>query len=81
MSFFSLTGDLMESTRILLEAHEIPTHWYNIAADLPTPPAPPLLPDGSPARPEQLGAIFPPTIIEQEMSSPVIEWTRPCRGV
>ncbi|MDR0673543.1 MAG: TrpB-like pyridoxal phosphate-dependent enzyme [Zoogloeaceae bacterium] len=58
----------MESTRILLEAHEIPTHWYNIAADLSSPLAPPLLPDGTPARPEQLAAIFPPAIIEQEMS-------------
>ncbi|MDR0528952.1 MAG: TrpB-like pyridoxal phosphate-dependent enzyme [Zoogloeaceae bacterium] len=58
----------MESTRVLLEAHEIPTHWYNIAADLPSPPAPPLLPDGAPAGPGQLGAIFPPAIIEQEMS-------------
>ncbi|MDR2690163.1 MAG: TrpB-like pyridoxal phosphate-dependent enzyme [Azoarcus sp.] len=59
----------MESTRILLEAHEIPTHWYNIAADLPSPLAPPLLPDGTPATPEQLSAIFPPAIIEQEMSA------------
>jgi tryptophan synthase beta chain len=58
----------MESTHILLEANEIPTHWYNIAADLPSPPAPPLLPDGTPARPEHLSAIFPPAIIEQEMS-------------
>ncbi|GHT88641.1 tryptophan synthase beta chain [Betaproteobacteria bacterium] len=59
----------MESTRILLEANEIPSHWYNIAADLPVPPSPPLGPDGTPARPEQLAAIFPPAIIEQEMSS------------
>lgn len=58
----------MESTRILLEAYEIPTHWYNMAADLPAPPAPPLMADGSVARPEQLGAIFPPAIVEQEMS-------------
>ncbi|MDR0701345.1 MAG: TrpB-like pyridoxal phosphate-dependent enzyme [Azoarcus sp.] len=62
----------MEPTRILLEAHEIPTHWYNIAADLSAPPAPPLLPDGSPASQEQLGAIFPPKIIEQEMSA--VRW-------
>ena len=59
----------MESTRILLEANEIPTHLYNIAADLPVPPSPPLGPDGAPARPEQLAAIFPPAIIEQEMST------------
>jgi len=59
----------MESTRILLEAYEIPTHWYNIAADLPAPLSPPLLPDGTVARPEQLEMIFPPTIVEQEMST------------
>ncbi|MDR1423873.1 MAG: TrpB-like pyridoxal phosphate-dependent enzyme [Azoarcus sp.] len=59
----------MESTRILLEAHEIPTHWYNIVADLPSPPAPPMAPDGTPAKPEQFAAIFPPAIIEQEMSA------------
>ncbi|MCL2161999.1 MAG: TrpB-like pyridoxal phosphate-dependent enzyme [Betaproteobacteria bacterium] len=58
----------MESTRILLEAHEIPTHWYNIAADLPAPPAPSLLPDGSVAQAEQLEVIFPSAIVEQEMS-------------
>ncbi|MDX9837576.1 MAG: TrpB-like pyridoxal phosphate-dependent enzyme [Azoarcus sp.] len=59
----------MEATRIHLEANDIPTHWYNIAADLPTPPAPPLGPDGQPATPEQMSAIFPDAIIEQEMSA------------
>ena len=33
--------------RINLEPEEIPTHWYNVAADLTNPPAPPLAPDGS----------------------------------
>jgi tryptophan synthase beta chain len=58
----------MESIRILLESHEIPTHWYNIAADLSTAPPPPLGPDGKPATVDKLEAIFPPAIIEQEMS-------------
>ncbi|MDR1076245.1 MAG: TrpB-like pyridoxal phosphate-dependent enzyme [Xanthomonadaceae bacterium] len=58
----------MDSTSILLEANDIPTQWYNIAADLPKPLAPPLGPDGQPAKVEQLAAIFPPAIIEQEMS-------------
>ncbi len=58
----------MENTRILLEQNEIPTHWYNIVADLKTPPAPPLGPDGQPATPEQMGVIFPGAILEQEMS-------------
>ncbi|THF63827.1 TrpB-like pyridoxal phosphate-dependent enzyme [Pseudothauera nasutitermitis] len=60
---------MTEPTRILLDENEIPTHWYNVVADLPTPPAPPLGPDGNPATPEQMGAIFPGAILEQEMSA------------
>jgi len=59
---------MSEPTRILLEEHEIPTHWYNIAADLSTPPAPPLGPDGKPIDPSAMAAIFPEPILEQEMS-------------
>ena len=55
--------------RINLEPEEIPTHWYNVAADLVNPPAPPLAPDGNPVSPEQMGAIFPMPILEQEMSA------------
>ncbi|MDR1989062.1 MAG: TrpB-like pyridoxal phosphate-dependent enzyme [Acidobacteriaceae bacterium] len=55
-------------TKILLEEHDIPTHWYNIVADMTTPPAPPLGPNGQPVPPEALGAIFPGAILEQEMS-------------
>lgn len=56
-------------TKILLDENEIPTHWYNIIPDMPTPPAPPLGPDGKPIQPEALAAIFPPAILEQETSS------------
>ncbi len=56
------------NTRILLEQSEIPTHWYNIAADLSTPPAPPLGPDGQPVSVEKMAEIFPMNILEQEMS-------------
>ncbi|GAB6049846.1 TrpB-like pyridoxal phosphate-dependent enzyme [Hydrogenophilus islandicus] len=56
-------------TRILLPENEIPTHWYNIVADMPNPPSPPLGPDGKPVTPEQMGAIFPGPLLEQEMSS------------
>ncbi len=59
----------MIATRVPLEAEDIPTHWYNVVADLPTPPAPPLGADGQPATPEQLGAIFPGAILEQEMTA------------
>jgi pyridoxal-phosphate dependent TrpB-like enzyme len=59
----------MESLRFILPQSEIPTHWYNVAADLPSPPLPPLGPGGKPATPEQMGAIFPMAILEQEMSA------------
>ncbi|AVZ78428.1 TrpB-like pyridoxal phosphate-dependent enzyme [Zoogloeaceae bacteirum Par-f-2] len=60
---------MTDATRILLDENEIPTHWYNVVADMPNPPAPPLGPDGKPATPEQMGAIFPGAILEQEMSA------------
>jgi tryptophan synthase beta chain len=58
----------MPQTKILLDESEIPTHWYNVIADMPNPPAPPLGPDGKPISPAALEAIFPPALIEQEMS-------------
>jgi tryptophan synthase beta chain len=59
----------MQQTKILLDESEIPTHWYNIVADMPNRPAPPLGPDGKPVGPEALTAIFPMSLIEQEMSA------------
>ena len=56
-------------TKILLDESEMPTHWYNVMADMKNPPAPPLGPDGKPIAPEALLAIFPPAILEQEMSA------------
>jgi tryptophan synthase beta chain len=58
----------MSDTKILLAESDIPTHWYNVIADMPNPPAPPLGPDGRPVRPEALGAIFPEALIGQEVS-------------
>ncbi|HUX39912.1 MAG TPA: TrpB-like pyridoxal phosphate-dependent enzyme [Rectinemataceae bacterium] len=54
---------------IRLEEHELPRQWYNLAADLPTSMLPPLGPDGSPVKPEQLAAVFPMNLIEQEVST------------
>ncbi len=59
----------MSDTKILLEEKDIPTHWYNVVADMPRPPAPPLGPDGKPVGPEALTAIFPMALIEQEVSA------------
>lgn len=59
----------MQQTRVTLEQNEIPTHWYNVVADMPNPPLPPLAPDGNPVSPEQMLAIFPGNLLEQEMSA------------
>ncbi len=59
----------MSDTKYLLSESDIPKDWYNVMADLPNPPAPPLGPNGQPVPPEALGAIFPGALIEQEMSA------------
>ena len=58
----------MQQVKILLDESDIPENWYNVVADMPNPPAPPLGPDGKPIGPEALAAIFPGAIIEQEVS-------------
>ena len=58
----------MAANKVVLDKSEIPTHWYNIIADMPNPPAPPLGPDGKPVGPEQMLQIFSMPILEQEMS-------------
>ena len=58
----------MTEIRFPLAAGDMPTHWYNVIADMPNPPAPPLGPDGKPVSAERMGAIFPGAILEQEMS-------------
>lgn len=60
---------MTEKYRFVLEEDQMPTTWYNVAADLPTPMDPLLDPAGNPATPEALAAIFPPDIIEQEVST------------
>jgi len=59
----------VNTTKILLPDSELPTHWYNVVADLPAPPAPYLDGEGRPVSPEAMGALFPPGILAQEMSS------------
>ena len=56
--------------KIHLSEKEMPRQWYNIVADLPTPPPPPLDPvTGGPLDPSVLLKIFPRALIEQEMST------------
>jgi tryptophan synthase beta chain len=60
----------MEPTKILLPESQIPTHWYNVVADLPAPPAPVLHPGTmKPVTPADMLPLFPPGLLEQEMSS------------
>ncbi|MDP2038108.1 MAG: TrpB-like pyridoxal phosphate-dependent enzyme [Ignavibacteria bacterium] len=54
---------------VFLEQTQMPTHYYNIQADLPTPMEPPLHPGTKqPAGPQDLSAIFPMDLIMQEVS-------------
>jgi tryptophan synthase beta chain len=56
--------------KFVLPEDRIPTAWYNIAADLPEPPPPPLHPGTlKPAQPEDLAPLFPMGLIMQEMST------------
>ncbi|MCX5645274.1 MAG: TrpB-like pyridoxal phosphate-dependent enzyme [Phycisphaerae bacterium] len=55
--------------KIQLKESDIPRQWYNLAADLPTPPLPPLGPDGNPVTPDMLTPVFPMNLIEQEVST------------
>ncbi|KAI3799099.1 hypothetical protein L1987_34389 [Smallanthus sonchifolius] len=49
---------------------EIPTHWYNIIADLPIKPPPQLHPKTlEPLQPQDLSHLFPDELIKQETSN------------
>ena len=65
----------MTDTKISLPESAIPTHYYNIAPDLPTPLPPSLHPGTKqPIGPEMLAPIFPMGLIMQEVSQePKIE--------
>lgn len=59
----------MRQTKIVLSDKEIPTKWYNIMADMPNLPKPPLHPaTKQPVGPQDLTPIFPMALIEQEMT-------------
>jgi len=48
----------------------VPTHWYNLAADLPEPCPPPLHPGTQqPLGPEDLAPLFPMALIQQEVTT------------
>ena len=58
------------TTKYLLREEQIPRHWYNVLADVKTPPAPVLHPGTKkPVTPDDLAPLFPMALIEQEMST------------
>jgi tryptophan synthase beta chain len=61
---------MSEQTKYLLDERDIPEHWYNIVADMPNKPLPPLHPaTHEPIGPEALAPLFPMELIKQEVSA------------
>src|SRR5512141_3377268 len=59
-----------ESVKYLLPENRMPAAWYNLAADLPVPPPPPLHPGTlQPLGPDDLAPLFPMALIMQEVST------------
>jgi tryptophan synthase beta chain len=55
--------------KITLDESEMPTRWYNLIPDLPSPPPPPLHPGTlQPVGPEDLAPLFPMDLILQEVT-------------
>jgi tryptophan synthase beta chain len=56
--------------KIMLDESEMPTQWYNVIPDLPSPPPPPLHPGTlQPVGPEDLAPLFPMDLILQEVTT------------
>src|SRR5512133_604231 len=72
-----------QQTKFVLDESRIPRSWYNIAADLPVPLAPPLHPGThQPIGPDDLAPLFPMALILQEVSTErEIEIPEPVRDV
>src|SRR3954447_13869530 len=69
--------------KYLLDESRIPKFWYNLVADLHTPP-PPVLHPGTkqPVGPDDLAPLFPMALIAQEVSTErEIEIPEPIREV
>ena len=59
----------MKNRKITLSENEIPDKWYNIIADMPNKPLPPLHPGTKePIGPEALAPLFPMELIKQEVT-------------
>ncbi len=61
---------MTETVKYSLPEDRIPETWYNLVADLPSPPPPPLHPGtGQPIGPDDLAPLFPMALIGQEVST------------
>lgn len=59
----------MKKKKFLLDEDQMPKKWYNIVADLPNKPLPPLHPGTKePISPDMLSPLFPDELIKQEVS-------------
>ncbi|MFI5038255.1 MAG: TrpB-like pyridoxal phosphate-dependent enzyme, partial [Solirubrobacterales bacterium] len=59
-----------QQAKFVLDESRIPRAWYNIVADLPVKPPPPLHPGtGQPLGPADLAPLFPLALIRQEVST------------
>ena len=74
---------MTDQIKFLLDENDIPTSWYNIAADLPDPPAPVLHPGtGQPIGPDDLAPLFTMAAIMQEVSTErTIDIPEPVRDI
>ena len=62
--------DTVRQHKYVLPEDQMPTVWYNLMADLPTPPPPPLHPVRmDPVGPDDLAPLFPMELIMQEVSA------------
>jgi tryptophan synthase beta chain len=74
---------MTDTIKYLLDESHLPKFWYNIAADLPSPP-PPVLHPGTkqPVGPDDLAPLFPMSLIMQEVSTErEIEIPEPVRKI
>ena len=61
---------MSKQRKFILPEKEMPTHFYNIVADMPNKPQPPLNPaTREPIGPDALAPLLPMGLIEQEVSS------------
>jgi tryptophan synthase beta chain len=74
---------MSDTIKYVLDESRLPTHWYNLAADFPSPLPPPLHPGTrQPIGPADLAPLFPMALIGQEVSTERdIEIPEPVRAI